>query len=80
MCRGLGEGRVVVIRCAGWDGVASSVSMASVGLLTTDFVFFPESGVLTQSQTPLEQIIGGDSSYQMPHPERARLEPPVAAS
>lgn len=80
MCRGLGEGRAVVIRCAGGDGVPSSVPMASVGLLTTDFVSFPESGVLTQSQRPLEQIIGGDSSYQTPCPEHAHLEHPVAAS
>ena len=79
-CRGLGEGRVVAVRCAGCGGVASSVPMASMGLLTTDFVFFPESGVLTQSQRPLAQITGGDSSYQTPHPERAYLEPPVTAS
>lgn len=64
VCSCLGEGAAAITGCAGWDGVVSSVLTASVGSFGHRLLFFPESGVLTQSQKPLEQITGGNGTYQ----------------
>ncbi|KAM7332444.1 hypothetical protein ACRRTK_009152 [Alexandromys fortis] len=87
-----GPGRIPIIGVggvsSGQDALEKIQAGASLVQLYTALTFLgppvvvrvKQSGVLTQSQRPLAQITGGDSSYQTPYPERAYLEPPVTAS